>query len=196
MNLDTEKDTLLNLKKGSSDDFEKLFNMYGAKLYHFVLKLSSGNKYLAEEMVQRTFIKIWETHTSVNPDKSFISYLCTIAKNMLVNEYEHQTVEYIYREYILQFYPNAENDTEKQVNKNLLEEFIDNLIEKLPPARKQVYVLSKKEMLSNKEIANKLQISESTVQTQLAKAVSFMKEHLTKYYDKMLTIILTSIFVN
>ena len=84
MNLDTEKDTLLNLKKGSSDDFEKLFNMYGAKLYHFVLKLSSGNKYLAEEMVQRTFIKIWETHTSVNPDKSFISYLCTIAKNMLV----------------------------------------------------------------------------------------------------------------
>lgn len=196
MNLDTEKDTLLNLKKGSSDDFEKLFHMYGAKLYHFVLKLSSGNKYLAEEMVQRTFIKIWETHTSVNPDKSFISYLCTIAKNMLVNEYEHQTVEYIYREYILQFYPNAENDTEKQVNKNLLEEFIDNLIEKLPPARKQVYVLSKKEMLSNKEIANKLQISESTVQTQLAKAVSFMKEHLTKYYDKMLTIILTSIFVN
>lgn len=191
-----EKKLLLQLQNGSSEAFEELFHKYGGKLYNFIFKLSSGDSYMAEEIVQRTFVKIWETHTAVNPDKSFISYLCTIAKNMLMNEYEHQTVEYIYREYMLKHYANADNATEKEVNKNLLEEYINALIEKLPPGRKQVFIMSRKEMLSNKEIAKQLQISESTVQTQLSKAVSFMKEHLAKYYSCILSLILICFFVN
>lgn len=192
-----ERDTLLKLRKGSSKAFEDLFHQYSGRLYNFILKFSFGNTYLAEEIVQRTFIKIWETHTSVNPDKSFISYLCTIAKNMLVNEYEHQTVEYVYKSYILNHNSSYDNSTEKEVNKNFLEEYIDNLIEKLPPARKQVFILSRKKMLSNKEIAEQLQISESTVETQLSKAISFMKERITKHYNHKLSFILIMyLFVN
>jgi RNA polymerase sigma-70 factor (ECF subfamily) len=194
--LETEKDILLELRDGSPEAFEKLFHTYGGKLYNFILKLSSGDVYLAEEMVQNTFIRIWETRTSLNPDKSFLSYLCTIARNKLVNEYEHRTVEYIHREYILKFHSTIDNSTEKETDRNLLEEFIDRLIEKLPPARKQVFILSKKEMLSNKEIAERLRISESTVQTQLSKAISFLKEHLAKYYDHIISIVLIYVFVN
>lgn len=196
MSYPSERNILLRLREGSSEAFEDLFHQYGGRLYNFLLKLSSGDTYLAEEIVQRTFVKIWETHTSVNPDKSFISYLCTIAKNMLMNEYEHQTVEYVYRDYVLKYHSNTDNTTEKEVNKNLLEEYVDSLIEKLPPARKQVFILSRKEMLSNKEIAKQLQISESTVQTQLSKAVTFMKEHLAKYYNYILSLMLISVFVN
>lgn len=196
MDYQPERNSLVKLREGSSVAFEELFHQYGGKLYNFILKLSSGNTYLADELVQRTFVKVWETRTSVNPNKSFISYLCTIAKNMLLNEYEHQAVEYIYRDYILKSYSNTDNSTEKEVNRNLLEEYIDSLIEKLPPARKQVFMLSRKKMLSNKEIAEQMQISESTVQTQLSKAVSFMKEHLSKYYDRILSLILIYIFVN
>ena len=185
-----EKNTIAELQGGSSEAFEELFHQYSGKLYNFILKLSSVDTYLAEEIVQRTFIKIWETHASLNPDKSFISYLCTIAKNMLMNEYEHQTVEYIYRDYILKYHTDIDNETEGEVDRNLLEEYIDSLIEKLPPARKRVFVLSRKEMLSNKEIAEQLQITESTVQTQLSKAVTFMKEQLTKYYDHILSLVI------
>lgn len=191
-----EKHLLQRFNKGSSEAFEELFYLYSGKLYNFMMKLSLGNTYMSEEVVQRTFIKVWETHSFINPDKSFISYLCTIAKNMLLNEYEHQTIEYIYREYILNFQPNKENVTEKEVDRSFLEEYIDSLIEMLPPARKQVFILSRKEMLTNKEIAEYLQISESTVQTQLSKAVSFMKEQLGKYYDGILYILLICYFVN
>lgn len=190
-----EKDLEL-LQKGSPEAFERLFHLYGGKLYNFILKLSSGNKYLAEEMVQRTFIKVWETRNFINPNKSFISYLCTIAKNMLINEYERQTVEYIYKGYILKSCTEGENNLDGIVDKNILEEYIDSLIEKLPPARKQIFVLSRKEMLSNKEIAEKLQISESTIQTQLSKATSFMKKHLAKYCDQILSILFANLFVN
>jgi len=196
MNYPSERNILLRLREGSPEAFEDLFHRHAGKLYNFLLKLSSGDTYMAEEITQRTFVKIWETHTSVHPDKSFISYLCTIAKNMLMNEYEHQTVQYVYQNYILKYHSDTDNTTEKEVNKNLLEEYIDSLIEKLPPARKQVFILSRKKMLPNKEIAEQLQISESTVQTQLSKAVAFMKEHLSQYYNHMLSLMLMSVFVN
>ncbi|GHV22136.1 RNA polymerase sigma factor [Bacteroidia bacterium] len=191
---ETERDILLKLRDGSPKAFEALFHKYGGKLYNFIFKLSSGNTYLAEEIVQSTFVRIWETRAFLNPDKSFISYLCTIARNQLINEYEHRMVEYIYREYILKYHSVADNFTEKETDRNLLEEYIDSLIEKLPPARKRVFILSRKEMLSIKEIAERLHISESTVQTQLSKAVSFMKEHLTKYYAHLISIIINICF--
>lgn len=194
--METERDILLKLRNGSPEAFEKLFHKYAGKLYNFILKLSSGNTYLAEEIVQNTFIKVWEMRASLHPDRSLISYLCTIAKNKLINEYEHQTVTYIYREYVLKCHSGTDNVTENEIDRTLLEEYIGCLVEKLPPARKQVFMLSRNEMLSNKEIAEQLQISESTVQTQLSKAVAFMKEHLAKYYDYTLSILLIYVFVH
>ncbi len=185
-----EESDLILLQKGSAEAFERIFHQYSGKLYHFVLKLAGGNRYLAEEMVQRTFIKIWEGHTAINPQKTFISYLCTVAKNMLLNEFEHQTIEYLYQEYALQYLNATDNSTEHEVNRNLLEEYIDKLTEKLPPARRRIFIMSRKEMLSNKEIAEKLQISESTIQTQLSKALAFMRENLTQYYDTILLLLI------
>lgn len=198
MHYQSEKDILSKLRDGSSEAFEEMFFRYGGKLYNFVMKISSGNTYLSEEIVQNTFIKIWESHTAVDPNKSFISYLCTIAKNMLVNEYEHQTVQYIYRNYVLNHYSEAgsSNYTEREINRNLLEEYIEVLITKMPPGRRQVFIMSWKKMMSNKEISRELQISESTVQTQLSKAIAFMRKHLAGYYDHIPFLILMSFFVN
>ena len=66
------------------------------------MRISGGDSYWAEGIVQRTFVRLWEIHDQVSPDKSLISYLCTIAKNLLMNVYQRQTVEYIYAEYVLE----------------------------------------------------------------------------------------------
>ena len=94
-----EKVEIEQLKNGSVESFEILYFRYSARLYNFVIKMSGGNSFMSEELVQRTFIKIWENRSQLNPDKSFIAYLCTIAKNMLINEYQHQTLEYIYQKF-------------------------------------------------------------------------------------------------
>ena len=186
----TEKEELELLRNASKQSFENLYRQYSGKLYNFVMKVSNGDKYIAEELVQRTFIKIWETKEYIDPDKSFISYLCTIAKNMLLNEYEHQTIQFIYQEYIKVKTSDIEYNTEKEVDKNLLEEYIDKLAEKLPPKRKEIFILSRKKGLSNKMIAKQLNISESTIETQLSKALSFMKTQLQSHYDHILEILI------
>lgn len=187
----TEKKELELLKSGSSSSFEVLYHRYNAKLYNFIMKVSRGDGYMAEELVQRTFIKVWETKEYINPEKSFISYLCTIAKNMLLNEYEHQTIQFIYQEYVKVNISADDTSTEKQVEKNLLEEYIDKLTDKLPPKRKEIFILSRKEGLSNKEIAKRLQITESTIETQLSKALAFMKSQLKQNYEMILILLLS-----
>lgn len=185
----SEKEELELLRKASKQSFEVLYHRYSGKLYNFLLKVSKGDTYIAEELVQRTFIKIWETKEQVNPDKSFISYLCTIAKNMLLNVYEHQTVQYIYSEYVKLNTADIDSSTENEVDKNLLEEYIDKLADNLPPKRREIFILSRKEGLSNKKIAERLQITESTIETQLSKALAFIKSQMKKHYELILIIL-------
>ncbi|MFA7044325.1 MAG: RNA polymerase sigma-70 factor [Bacteroidales bacterium] len=188
----TEKNELESLRNASIQSFEHLYTQYSGKLYNFVMRVSKGDRYISEEIVQRTFIKIWDTKEQINPDKSFISYLCTIAKNMLLNEYEHQAVQYIYQDYVKLKMKEVDNTTEEEIDKNLLEEYIDKLADNLPPKRKEIFILSRKKGLSNKKISEQLHISESTIETQLSKAIAFMKSQLQKHYEYILIILITS----
>ena len=191
----SEKKELELLRNASKHSFDALYNRYCGKLFNFVMKVSKGDTFISEELVQRTFIKVWETREYINPDKSFISYLCTIAKNMLLNEYEHQTIQFIYEEYVKVKATDNDDSTEKEVDKNLLEEYIYKLASKLPPKRKEIFILSRKEGLSNKEIAKQLNISVSTIETQLSNALSFMKSQLIQHYDHISVILITLLII-
>lgn len=183
------------LTEGSFPAFEKLYNLYSGKLYNFMMRISSGNRYMAEEVVQQTFIRVWEVREKIDPAENFISYLCTIARNMSMNMYQHQTVEYIYTEYLLKSSSDRDHQTEENTDLRFLNDYIDSLTEELPPSRKKIFLLSKRRGYTNKEIAAMLGISESTVATQLSLAVKFMREQFIKHYDK-LVLILWAFFVN
>ena len=195
VNFTDEKHLLIDLKDGSFQAFERLYNMYSGKLYNFIMRLSSGNQYMAEEVVQSTFIRIWEVREKVDTNASFISFLCTIAKNLLMNMYQRQTVEYVYNEYLLKSGLDHDSQTEDTIDLRFLNDYIDSLAEELPAQRKKIFILSKRQNYTNKEIAEKMGISESTVATQLSLAVKFMREQLMKHYDKVIALLI-AFFVN
>ena len=190
-----EKRLLTELKNGSFHAFERLYNMYSGKLYNFIMRISSGNQYMAGEVVQSAFIRVWEVRERVEPESSFISFLCTIAKNLLMNMYQRQTVEYVYNEYLKNTGVDRDSQTEESIDLRFLNEYIDSLAEELPAQRKKIFILSKRQNYTNKEIAEMMGISESTVATQLSLAVKFMREQLMKHYDKIVAL-LFAFFVN
>ena len=192
---ENRSELLQSLKEGSFSAFEKLYNLYSGKLYNFMMRLSSGNQYMAEEVVQQTFIRLWEVREKVDPTENFVSYPCTIARNLSMNMYQHQTVEYIYTEYLLKSNPDRDHQTEESTDLRFLNDYIDSLAEELPPSRKKIFLLSKRQGYTNKEIAEKMGVSESTVATQLSLAVKFMREQFAKHYDKLI-LVLWAFFVN
>ena len=189
-NLTDEKNRLIELKAGSFQAFEMLYNLYHGRLYNFIMRISSGNQYLTEEIVQTTFIRIWEVRETVNPDLSFLSFLCTIAKNLLMNMYQRQTIEYVYNEYLLKSGADSDSQTEENIDLHFLNDYIDSLAEGLPAQRKKIFLLSKRQNYSNKEISKLLGISESAVATHLSLAVKYMREQFVLHYDAIITILI------
>lgn len=186
---------LTELKQGCSKAFERIYMRYSGKLYNFILTVSNGDEYLAEEMVQSAFVKLWEVKNQIDPVKSIHAYLSAIARNMLYNSYQRRTVEYVYQEFILKERSYANEDVENEINRKSLDEFLDKLIETLPPSRKQIFILRRKKEFSTREIAELMGISISTVETQLSIATKYMRHMFEKNWDKLFVIV-TAMLLN
>ncbi len=176
-----EKELLLKLRYGDEKSFNTLYTIFCGKVYNFILRISGGDRFLAEEITQNTFIKIWEKRSDLETDGSFSSLLFTISKNLFINEIRHKVRETIFSKSIVLTNDEAYNSTEKDIEFNLLEERINQLLLELPPARRQIYILSKLRHYSNKEIASLLSISENTVESQLTKASKHIRSQLAPY---------------
>ncbi len=179
-----------NLKQGCSKAFENIYMRYSGKLYNFILSISKGDEYLAEEMVQSAFVKLWEARAQIDSNKSIHSYLSTIARNMLYNSYKRQTVEYLYQEFILKDGVIYDQYHEQEIYKRSLDEYVDKLIETLPPSRKKIFIMRRKNDLSTREIAEIMDISVSTVETQLSIATKYMRQMFEKNWDKLFVLII------
>lgn len=71
---------LMALRNGSSQAFEKIYYRYSGKLYNFIMTLSHGDKYLAEEIVQDAFVKLWEVRDQIHPEKSVLFIFLQLRK--------------------------------------------------------------------------------------------------------------------
>lgn len=180
--MNNEKKYVVQLREGSTDAFDALYAIHHARLYNFILKISRGDVYLAEEIVQQTFVKLWEVRQTVDENRNLLTYICTIAKNLFLNNNSHKLVEYVYYEYIFKNGNPYDLSTEREVDRSMLDQLISELTELLPPARKKIFVMSRREGKSNRQIAYELNITESTIETQLGKAMDFMKKELKKIY--------------
>ena len=189
MNHDTEI-LIQPLKNGSVKAFDALYQLYSARLYNFVLKISKGDTYMAEEIVQRVFIKIWEDRSMLDTQKSFNAFICTIAKNMLMNEYKHQMVEFVYQDYILQINKDESSDGVDKIEYVFLEKYLNTLIEQLTPARREVYIMNRIDKLTVKEIAQRSGKSEKTIEKQLSEANEFIRRQFSKHYDKLFSLLI------
>jgi len=167
----------------TADDFNAftcLYEKYHRALYFFALKLSK-NTHEAEELTQSVFVTVWETRQNINPEKSFSAYIFSIARNRFYDKLRKRITESCYADYILQQNIRMDNDVEKQIEDEELREIIKKLLQQIPERRREIFRLSRDENLSYRQIAEKLQISENTVDTQMRNALNFLRKELPKY---------------
>ena len=171
-----EADLIVALKDGDIKAFGELFDRYGKRLYHFSMGYlkSSTN---AEEIVQEVFLKIWNNREELSIQKSFESYLFTIAKNGILNTIRKSKSEQVYFNY-KKLHPDKNVLLDDELDFNELERAYKLSIEKLSPRRKEIYLLSRQESLSNAEIAEKMNISVKTVENQMTSAISEIRKNL------------------
>ncbi len=168
------------LKKGNQEAFSQLFFAYEKKLYFFSYKLLQSHAD-AEEVVQEVFLKVWDKRVTLDEQRSFNAYLITIAKNIIYNRASRKITEHAYREYLQRATPSIRHHTEEVVNFSDLNAISHRFINQLPEKRRKIFLLSRFEGLSNREIAKQLNISVSTVENQMNKSLKALRNYLYQY---------------
>ncbi len=185
-----EIELIRDFKKGDTKAFEKLFQKYHKKLYAFLFHLLHS-KEDAEEIVQETFIKIWEKREDFIEGYSFDSFLFTVAKNAFLNLNRKKINRKVFEDHLNFLDEISSGRADDYVIFKETKEIINTIIEGLPPKRKEIFFLRKIEGLSRKEIAEKLDISIITVDSQLMKANIYLKDQFKKY-----SLLLLILFLN
>lgn len=173
------------LQKGDEKAFEHIFHHYYNQIYTFVLN-TLFNKIFAEDITQSVFISLWENRDKIDPEIGISRLLYTIARNHVYRQTEQLLLQYKYEKYQQENIHQKNPDTEAEVNSRFLENILSELIEELPSERRRIFLLSRKENLSNKEIAFRLQISEKTVETQIRRSLIFLREKMKYYLNSMM----------
>ena len=171
-----EKDVLYikELALGSHDAFKRLFMNYFPKVKYFIEHLVKS-EIIAEELAQDVFMKIWERRERLVTLESFNSYVYRMAKNAALNHLRHKYIEESYLE-------DYEGESERTIEGDLYAREME-LLEKLtvgrmPKKRKAIYEMSRREGLSNDEIAIRMGISKKTVENHLNLALKEIRKTL------------------
>jgi len=183
-----EKDILDAIAEDDEIAFEGLFKSHFAELCIYAIRFVDDIEN-AEEIVQDIFFNIWNNRKKLNINTSIKAYLFATVRNTCLNVIKHKKVENKYREYFSRQLHQDELNEEDWMKGDELHYKITETIEKLPPERRKVFVMSRFENLKYREIAEELNISIKTVENQMGKALQFLREELKDYLPILIFLI-------
>jgi len=177
----SEKELLIRVAQSDEEAFTLLFHNFRGKLYSFILRLS-GSPEIAEDAVQDVFLKLWTNRSSLTTVQHFSPYLFRMARNHVLNGLKRVAHEST----IISFLSRQENkltsDPEEKLREKEIREKLQDAVGQLAPQQRLVYTLSRVDGLSQEEIAEKLEISLSTVRNHLMQALKNIRKQLATTY--------------
>src|ERR1700754_4059575 len=147
MDDDPEKKLLSRLSVGDEEAFRIIFDRYRDQIYVFS-KYLTRSEFLAEEITQEVFVKIWRYRKNLVAVDFFPAYLKTIAKNVFNHYIERMAHERIILKNIRSQIPESTNSTELDVDGRALQQLLKKAINGLSPQQKKVYLMHKQQGLS------------------------------------------------
>lgn len=162
--------------------FGQLFEANREKVYRLAFKLTSDRQ-RAEEVTQQCFIKLWENIHKVNKDQDVFPLLFVLVKHIVIDE-----TRKLYRERKslsqLSSGPVSTDDgDEDTLMRKEFSQQVHKLIEQMPEQRRNIYLLSRDKGKSNKEIADQLSLSPTTVRNHLNLALQYIRREMMAHYD-------------
>ncbi len=172
------------IQNSDAKAFEQLFNM------HYLHLVAFANTFLhdidnAENIVQNIFVKLWENREEYKI-QSITGYLMVAVRNSCHNEIKRQQHQRTYElnndnQEIIEHVNYSDSGVMNKINA---------IINQLPEQRKKIFKLNRLEGLKYREIAEKLNISQKTVETQMGKALKFLRDNLLELKKQVYNILL------
>ncbi len=175
-----EKELIIALKLGSQTAFTALYHLYSGRLLGKLIRFTKSETE-AVEILQNTFIKVWNHRESIDPERSFRSYLFRISENLVYDFYRKAARERNMRKSLSQLHSGNYEGLEEELFKKENEAAIQDIVNRLSPQRRHVFKLVKFEDKTYHEVAELLNISPATISDHIVKATKFIRKHLAMH---------------
>jgi RNA polymerase sigma-70 factor (family 1) len=151
--------------------FEEMFNRYYEQLRNYLYYLS-GDISWAEDTVQEVFIILWGKRNSID-DQTVAPYLFKISQNLFLKQKRHEKVKLKF----LKERPEQDSEyaTDSAMEMNEFDLKLQAVLSGLPSGCRTVFLMSRMEEMSNKQIAESMGISLKAVEKQITKALKILR---------------------
>ena len=173
------KDHILaeSIRNSNQGVFELVFNHYYSGLVVYADQIIN-DAVISEDIAQSGFMKLWETRETIEI-RSFRSYFMQCIKNRCI---DHLRTQQVKQRFDKQIPETSSMVTEEDLwTKNELSELLERAMEDFAPRCREIFFMSRYENLKIAEIAEKLDISKRTVETQISKALKILRIKLVDY---------------
>lgn len=163
------------IKKEDDDAFGELYKRYWKDMYHNACKIMR-NEDMAQDIVQEVFISLWNRRAELNVQQ-VSSYMQQSTRFAVLKSIRKQKIDD-------QFYSRLRQITSELVEEQPLlfkeqQTVLNQLIDELPADCRETFRMSRDEQLTYKQIAQKLEVSEKTVEKRMTKSLKFLRENLS-----------------
>ena len=171
-----EAELIAQLKHGSEKAFSALYAMYAKRLYAFCLEYTKSREN-TEEIVQDAFLWLWKSRSTIKQETTIKNLLFLRVKHYLINAWKANLNSPVFEDYVE--YANllsGESSDKLEYDEFLMK--IESLIDDLPNTQAKVLRMSRLQGFRNKEIADKLHLSEQTVKNALSIGLKYLKSKM------------------
>ncbi|MBL1409252.1 RNA polymerase sigma factor [Sphingobacterium faecale] len=172
-----ERELLVLMRDGDESAFEKLYFIYAQSITSHLLYLLKSSE-LVQEVLQDTFMAVWEYRDNIDLEQSFKSYLYKIATNKTYKLFRKAASDKRYRAYLCTVTEEGHYPIESYIYSKESQVLLNTLLNRMPAKQREVFTLFKVDGYSYAEISTKLGISHSTINTHINRANQFLKKEV------------------
>lgn len=192
----TLKEIIEAFSRGDVSAFDEIYNRYVNVIFHFAYSLTKDND-LAQEITQEVFVKFWENRQKFYAINSPKSYLMTMIKNQLLNHYRDEALRKKHFEAVARDMETVDRGEDSNDAYALSDDYMrmaELAITLLPPKRRRIFEMSRKESKTYKQIAAELGLSKTVVKKQILLALKNIRDYsaLNKEFGSMIFLLLFS----
>lgn len=169
-----EPDLLKRLISGDEQAFTLIYKIYWPVLYSHALRMLHDEEE-AKDVVQELFLNFHGKSARLSIHTRLSAYLYISLRNRILNLIRQQQVKFDYLGNLAHFTEHTDNPILDQIHEKELQKNINAEIDRLPPKMRRIFELSRKEYLTHKQIALRLEISDQTVKTQINNALKSLR---------------------
>ena len=175
----SERKLILGLKRGDHDSYETLFKLYYAKFVNFADAIIKDRN-AAKDIVQEAFIKVWANRAKLDENQILQNYLYVIVKRLILNYLrDHKPSESLESEIAQKLQCTALGGQDLLLIANETRNRMQDVVSKMPLQRRTVFIMSRNQGMTNKQIADALQISVKTVERHMTLALAELRENIS-----------------